>query len=742
VPASGAKGPRARRLRHAAGGWPARALLLAWCLALYLPAFATLPVVDRDESRFARAAQAMAFPESATEPGVGERGPTPPMPAGAITGRPTSARPTAVHDRAPPPDAVLQPGRDDAPAAHSRATERLVAADPAAAAPGARAQLGRWLVPRLDDRLRLDKPPLLYWLQAASIRAAVAIGWAEATTIWPYRLPSLLAAILACWLTHAAGCRLGDPRAALLGAALLAASPLVLWETRQGRADLVLLAAAAFALWAFSRLAAARHPRGTMAALLWLAVFLGALTKWSPVPWVVAAALLTWALLPRPGRQEPPGSAGTSSRDGGSPSPPLGAWQARWRELARFRPLAGGLALGAAVGAVLAAQAAAVGEGPVLEVFWREVGARALAAREGHGGPPGTHLVWLPVLLGAGTLGLAGGLRRGVRLAWRGRPAERALVAWLGGWIGFELAATKLPAYPLPIYPAIALLAARWLLAATASGGRAVAGPGGNPDHPGQNRRPPGRGVAAARVTGRTPRDRVPRWLVALWVLLQGLGLPAALLALAVFLAAQPPAGTPTALPASLPAWVPEWLPAWSPTWFSAWPPAGPPALFWLALPVAGLLALAAAAALRRPARLLPALLGSLLAWGLATVGAIVGLANAPQPWIGHQLVTVFARLDPAHQRPWGDAAWREASPSFLTAGRLLPVADPDAWLAARPEGLLALPAGGPAPAGSVELARFSGFDLIHGEPLAVAVVTLQPTTSVAAPASQENGTR
>jgi 4-amino-4-deoxy-L-arabinose transferase-like glycosyltransferase len=46
---------------------------------------------------------------------------------------------------------------------------------------------------------------------------------------------------------------------------------------------------------------------------------------------------------------------------------------------------------------------------------------------------------------------------------WRQRqiPVERFLLAWLmPGWVCLELAPSKLPNYPLPLYPALALLAA------------------------------------------------------------------------------------------------------------------------------------------------------------------------------------------------------------------------------------------------------------------------------------------
>ena len=47
----------------------------------------------------------------------------------------------------------------------------------------------------------------------------------------------------------------------------------------------------------------------------------------------------------------------------------------------------------------------------------------------------------------------------------------RFCLAWIvPAWIVFELAANKLPHYPLPVYPAVAILVARWLVAGARPG--------------------------------------------------------------------------------------------------------------------------------------------------------------------------------------------------------------------------------------------------------------------------------
>ena len=98
---------------------------------------------------------------------------------------------------------------------------------------------GRWgelLVPRVQERDRLNKPILIYWLQAVP-------GWvfdrdaagADPRTgrIWAYRLVSVLCAALAAVFTWRAGRVLMDPRAAWLGGLMLGTCVMVMWDARQ-----------------------------------------------------------------------------------------------------------------------------------------------------------------------------------------------------------------------------------------------------------------------------------------------------------------------------------------------------------------------------------------------------------------------------------------------------------------------------------------------------------------------------
>src|SRR5215475_1811740 len=82
-------------------------------------------------------------------------------------------------------------------------------------------ETGDYLRIRFQDEARNKKPAGIYWLQAASV---AAFSMPESSAIWPYRLPSLLGAFGAVFLTFAIGGALFRREAALIGAALLGSS--------------------------------------------------------------------------------------------------------------------------------------------------------------------------------------------------------------------------------------------------------------------------------------------------------------------------------------------------------------------------------------------------------------------------------------------------------------------------------------------------------------------------------------
>jgi 4-amino-4-deoxy-L-arabinose transferase-like glycosyltransferase len=300
-------------------------------------------------------------------------------------------------------------------------------------------QTGDWLHIRFQNQPRNQKPAGIYWLQALSVAAT---SDAASPAIWPYRLPSVIGAILAVLLTFALGRDLVGRPPALLGAALLASSLSLTVEAHIAKTDAALLAcvcAAQLSLGAIYR----RGRTGAAvswrwALLFWTAIGVGTLIKGPVAPLL---AMLTVAVLV------------LADRDAG------------W--LKALRP-GWGLPLAALiVGPWLAAMMAATHDQFIAGSLGRDFFGKIVGAQQGHGAPPGSYLLLLALIFWPGSLFAAGGLLR----AWRERerPSQRFLLAWIVPfWVALELVPTKLPNYILPVLPALALLAAHALFNADA----------------------------------------------------------------------------------------------------------------------------------------------------------------------------------------------------------------------------------------------------------------------------------
>ncbi|HTV87500.1 MAG TPA: phospholipid carrier-dependent glycosyltransferase [Stellaceae bacterium] len=343
--------------------------LVGLCLLLYLPGQATIPVLDRDEARFAQATRQML-------------------------------------------------------------------------------ETGDFLHIRFQDEARNNKPAGIYWLQAAAVSA---FSTPLSDAIWPYRLPSLIGATLAVLLLFAFGRALcadaAEPTTvAFLAAVLLATALGVVAEAHIAKTDAMLLAAAtagqgALGL-AYLRARQGRRVALWIAAAFWAAEIAAMMIKGPIGPGLAVLTAATLALADR---------------------------DVRW--LAGLRPALGLAALIAAVAPWLFAVEHATHGRFLAASLGHDFLGKVTGAEDAHGAPPLFYLLLAFVTFWPGSLLLVPAVLRG----WRRRAAatERFLLAWLlPGWIVLELVPTKLPHYVLPLYPALALLAA----AALAEGTRHVAG--------------------------------------------------------------------------------------------------------------------------------------------------------------------------------------------------------------------------------------------------------------------------
>ena len=301
---------------------------------------------------------------------------------------------------------------------------------------------GDWVVPRFLGEVRTAKPPAIYWLQAAAMKA---LGTSE----FAVRLPGALACAATIGFLAITLPPLVGRRRAKWACFMLGTSVLVLGVAKVGVIDGVLLLCVATMQVALLRIVLSRGVTTWNAVLLWTAVGAGGMLKGPVILGVLGMTLLAW----------------WASRWIVSPSTTNtpGPWSRQGRGLfVRLRPLVGLLIIALLCGPWLMMISIRAPDF-LATAIGHDVATRSVSGLEGHGQPPGFHLLalfgtWFPwsVLLPATFLH-----------AWRRRGHDTirfALAACVGPWIMFELVVTKLPHYLLVIFPMLALLTADWLV--------------------------------------------------------------------------------------------------------------------------------------------------------------------------------------------------------------------------------------------------------------------------------------
>lgn len=307
-----------------------------------------------------------------------------------------------------------------------------------------------WVVPHLYDQMRMKKPPLIYWLQAASMSVLGENSYAA-------RLPSVIAMALTLLLVAIAVRRALGAEHAFWTVLVLASSVMTVISAKASLTDSVLLLFITIAQLCFYLI---WRGKGTwpVICVLGLAIGLTLMTK-GPVglgvhamtflAYGIFSKTLNWKRSPAMAVDEP---AATDQLT--RPS--------QRRRVSKFGIVAKVLvviAMAAAVGIPWAIAIEKRSPGFIWNMLYREVGSRSTEGQEGHTGPPGYYLaaIW-PILLPWSLL-----LPAALVLAWRRRReiyVRFALSAVFGPWLMFEIVRTKLPHYLLPCFIPLAILIA------------------------------------------------------------------------------------------------------------------------------------------------------------------------------------------------------------------------------------------------------------------------------------------
>jgi 4-amino-4-deoxy-L-arabinose transferase-like glycosyltransferase len=310
---------------------------------------------------------------------------------------------------------------------------------------------GDYMVPHFNNQLRLDKPPLAYWVQVASLKTFGGNDFAA-------RFPSAVAAALVALAIFAWGSRLSDGRIGWWAAVIFTLSLQTFIHAKAAVADMWLVLFMTMAHWAgYELLFAGKrstlnvqpptfNPEQThqSAAFWWLLFYfslgLGFLAKgpiaWTPLLTVAGAKLFLHDL-----------------------------------QLANRLKFGRGILLVLAIVAVWAVPALICTHGEFLIVgMGRHVIGRSVAGMEGHGGNSlGVYLLLLPfyfVTIFVSFFPWSIKLPRLARRLWseRDKIDNYLLVGTAIIFFIFAIVATKLPHYILPASPLLSLLLARQLV--------------------------------------------------------------------------------------------------------------------------------------------------------------------------------------------------------------------------------------------------------------------------------------
>jgi 4-amino-4-deoxy-L-arabinose transferase-like glycosyltransferase len=299
-------------------------------------------------------------------------------------------------------------------------------------------ETGEYVDIHFQNEVRYKKPVGIYWLQVGVVKAAGALGVRDAqTTIWLYRIPSLLGAIGAVLLTYWSALAFVSRRAAVLAGLMMATSIMLGIEARLAKTDAMLLLTTTAAMGALARAYLADRkpaPAGAagwvVPAIFWTALGAGMLIKGPLIVMFAVLAVVALAVVDRSGK---------------------------W--LWALKPIPGLIWFCVLVLPWFLAIMTRAGNAFIAESVGQDLLSKIFSSQEAHGAPPGFYLLlfWLTFWPGA-TLALMA-----VPGIWNARHEKGAkfLLAWIvPAWILLELVITKLPHYVLPLYPAIAILIA------------------------------------------------------------------------------------------------------------------------------------------------------------------------------------------------------------------------------------------------------------------------------------------
>ncbi len=308
---------------------------------------------------------------------------------------------------------------------------------------------GDYINIRFQDRARNKKPAGAYWAQVLSVKAFSNVKKRE---IWAHRLPSVLGAVLAVLATYLAGIKLLGRQSAFYGAALLSVSFIFVFEAHIAKTDALLLG---FSTLCLISLAYLRESKSRLAAILfWFGLGVAMMIKGPILPVLLILCLVSLAI-----------------------------WERKIGWIKSLISVPGFIIFLLIVLPWSYLIWQETDGGFFREAIGTDLTPKLQGAQEKHPGPPGYYLLTVWLGFWPASLFLIPGLVMSIKSVLEtdkksGHFARTArfLLCWsVPFFIMLELVPTKLPHYPLIIYPALALMSGGALTAMTKTSDFALA---------------------------------------------------------------------------------------------------------------------------------------------------------------------------------------------------------------------------------------------------------------------------
>jgi len=278
---------------------------------------------------------------------------------------------------------------------------------------------GDYLNIKFQDEARNKKPAGIYWMQAVFVKALTDPGERK---IWTHRIVSVLGALLAVLATYWGAIAVLGRRGAFVSAAILATTLGFVFEAHIAKTDAMLCGLQ-------------KQDHTLTAFIFWLALGAAIMVKGPITPLIIILTLGTYIFW-------------TRDKD----------WMGNLINipgiiLAVLMVVPWAIAIGMATDGAFFSDS-----------IGGDLGSKIVSGQESHGALPGYYLTTISMFFWPGILLLIPGLVF-ARLAVSSRSGDEVfrkniqlLICWtVPFWIVLELMPTKLPNYPLPLYPALSI---------------------------------------------------------------------------------------------------------------------------------------------------------------------------------------------------------------------------------------------------------------------------------------------